>query len=309
MLPRPVDVVEHRQQRLEHVTDRALLWLERRPPGPFLLFAHYFDTHWPYEAPDGGAAWTKVGGGLPGAQCRSVSVSPDGKLLAFQRDRKELRVLDLASGKDRRLAAVQLDGPPLGSHRPFDWSPDGRWIAVLSYGERMFRNLLLVPVDGGEPRPASFLAHTNADDVTWSPDATYVLFATNQRSEPGQLARIDLVAQPPRFREDRFRDLFQTGKSPQATTVTTPAIAFEGLRQRTSLLPLGLDVGSLALASDGKNVALIANAAGQLNVWSYSLDPLAAGPAAAPACCWPGWACGCAGPGGWSRRGRRASTT
>ena len=205
--------------------------------------------------------------------------SPDGKLLAFQRDRKELRVLDLASGKDRRLAAVQLDGPPLGSHRPFDWSPDGRWIAVLSYGERMFRNLLLVPVDGGEPRPASFLAHTNADDVTWSPDATYVLFATNQRSEPGQLARIDLVAQPPRFREDRFRDLFQTGKSPQATTVTTPAIAFEGLRQRTSLLPLGLDVGSLALASDGKNVALIANAAGQLNVWSYSLDPLAAGPA------------------------------
>lgn len=42
-------------KRADAVTDRALLWLERRPPGPFLLFAHYFDTHWPYEAPDGGA--------------------------------------------------------------------------------------------------------------------------------------------------------------------------------------------------------------------------------------------------------------
>ena len=30
---------------------------------------------------DAGATWTKVGGGLPGAQCRSVAISPDGKTL------------------------------------------------------------------------------------------------------------------------------------------------------------------------------------------------------------------------------------
>src|SRR6185436_3765773 len=81
----------------------------------------------------------------PGAD-DTPAFSPDGKLLAFQRDRRELRVLDLSTGRDRRLAEVLLDNPPLGSHRPFVWSPDGRWIAVLGYGERMFRNVLLVPL-------------------------------------------------------------------------------------------------------------------------------------------------------------------
>ncbi len=222
--------------------------------------------------------------------------SPDGKLLAFQRDRRELRVLDLATGRDRRLAQVLLDNPPLGSHRPFVWSPDGRWIAVLGFGERMFRNVLLVPLEGGEPRPASFLAATNADDVAWSSDGAFLLFATGQRSEPGELARIDLLPRTPRFREDQFRDLFQPEEAePASAPAKLPAapsekpgkagkparveIVFDGLRQRLSLLPLGLDVISLAIAPDGKSVAVIANAAGQTNVWVYPLDELAAGPA------------------------------
>jgi len=230
--------------------------------------------------------------------------SPDGKLLAFQRDRRELRVLDLATGKDRRLVQVLLDSPPVGSERPFAWSPDGRWIAVLGYGERMFRNILLVPAEGGEPRPVSFLANTNADDVTWSPDGTFLLYATTQRSEPGQLVRIDLLPRTPRFREDQFRDLFQpekaepekspgpeavqkTGEKPAKTPpgkAAKPApveIVFDGIRQRASLLPVGLDIASLAIAPDGKSVALIATAAGQSNVWVYPLDELATGPAVA----------------------------
>ncbi len=230
--------------------------------------------------------------------------SPDGKLLAFQRDRRELRVLDLATGKDRRLAEVLLDSPPLGSDRPFAWSPDGRWIAVLEYGARMFRNVLLISLDGGEPRPVSFLAHTNADQVTWSPDGTFLLFSTGQRSEPGQLARIDLLPRTPRFREDQFRDLFQPEeaepeKNPdpeeevrkadqsdqadkaepgKAAKPSPVEVVFEGIRQRSSLLPVGLDVGLLAIAPDGKSVALTALAAGQSSVWVYPLDELAAGP-------------------------------
>lgn len=241
----------------------------------------------------------------PGAD-DTASFSPDGKLLAFQRDRRELRVLDLATGKDRRLAQVLLDNPPLGSHRPFVWSPDGRWIAVFGYGERMFRNVLLVPLqgeDGGEPRPVSFLAHTNADDVTWSPDGTFLLFATGQRSEPGQLARVDLLPRTPRFREDQFRDLFQpeepepesnpdpeevrkAAEAPAAAPAqpVKPApveVVFDGIRQRLSFLPVGIDAGLLAIAPDGKSVALIGFAAGQANVWLYPLDELAPGPAVA----------------------------
>ena len=241
--------------------------------------------------------------------------SPDGKLLAFQRDRRELRVLDLATGKDRRLAELLLDNPPLGSDRPFAWSPDSRWIAILDYGARMFRNIVLVPLvgdqpggePGGEPRQVSFLAHANADQVTWSPDGRFLLFATGQRSEPGQIARIDLLPRTPRFREDQFRDLFQPEeaepeKDPGPEEVRQadkddkdkkdekekpgkpekPApveVVFEGIQQRTGLLPLGLDVGFLAIAPDGKSLALTAQSAGQSSVWVYPLDELAAGPA------------------------------
>jgi Tol biopolymer transport system component/C-terminal processing protease CtpA/Prc len=232
--------------------------------------------------------------------------SPDGKLLAFQRDQRELRVLDLATGKDRPVAKVRLDNPPLGSHRPFAWSPDGRWIAVLNYGGRMFRNVTVVSVEGGEPRPASFLANTNADDVAWSPDGTFLLYATSQRSEPGQLARVDLLPRTPRFREDQFRDLFQPeeaepetnpgpeevrkagakdaekGEAEEKPEKPAPVeVVFDGIRQRLSLLPVGIDVALLTIAPDGKSVALIGTTAGQSNVWVYPLDELARGPAVA----------------------------
>ena len=37
---------------------------------------------------------------------------------------------------------------------------------------------------------------------------SFMLFGTNQRTEPGQIARVDLIPRAPRFREDLFRDLF-----------------------------------------------------------------------------------------------------
>ena len=65
------------------------------------------------------------------------------------------------------------------------------------------------------PRQISFLANTNGGTVLWAPDGTYILFDTNQRTENNNIARIDLVLKTPRFREDRFRDLFRD--TPPAT--------------------------------------------------------------------------------------------
>lgn len=39
-------------KRAEMVTDRALAWTEEAAETPQFLFAHYFDSHWPYEPPD-----------------------------------------------------------------------------------------------------------------------------------------------------------------------------------------------------------------------------------------------------------------
>ncbi|MFF0591422.1 sulfatase [Streptomyces sp. NPDC003781] len=38
-------------KRAPLVVERALAWL-RRQDGPFFLFAHFFDAHWPYEPPE-----------------------------------------------------------------------------------------------------------------------------------------------------------------------------------------------------------------------------------------------------------------
>jgi tricorn protease len=117
--------------------------------------------------------------------------SPDGTRLAFQRGRKELVVLDLA------------------------WSPDSAWLAYTTRGPRLFRNAQVVRVDGGTGGPVTFLANVLSNSISWSPDGSYLLMHTGQRSEGGHLARIDLVPRTLRFREDQFRDLF---KPTSATT-------------------------------------------------------------------------------------------
>lgn len=39
-------------KRAPLVVDRALSWLKLHKSAPFFLFAHFFDTHWPYEPPE-----------------------------------------------------------------------------------------------------------------------------------------------------------------------------------------------------------------------------------------------------------------
>ncbi len=135
--------------------------------------------------------------------------SPDGKLLAFERDAKELRLLDLTTRQERVVGTGRFGRPPLAAERSFAWSPDGRWLAFAPAGARGFTNVQVVPAAGGPARPVSFLANTNSNSLSWSPDGKYLLFDTGQRTEDAQVARIDLQLRTPRFREDQFRDLFK----------------------------------------------------------------------------------------------------
>jgi tricorn protease len=228
--------------------------------------------------------------------------SPDGKSLAFVRNGQELRVLDLAAKKDRLLKKAYLGRPPFGSNGSVVWSPDGKWIAFASYGAKTFRNISVIPSAGGESKSVSFLANTFGGNVSWSPDGKYILFGTTQRTETAQIARIDLVPRSPKFREDQFRDLFNeevpktlkpvptTPATAKTTTRDTTArvlgdtakverggpakIVFEDIRQRLSLLPVGVDVDAHTISKDGKTLLLIATVAGQQNLYTYSLDEL-----------------------------------
>lgn len=217
--------------------------------------------------------------------------SPDGKQLAFLRDQHTLCVLDLASGHVRTLVRAAIDLPrPLDSSVPFAWSPDGRWIAYLRFGARMFRNVQAVSVAGGHTVTLSSLANTMGDNVLWSPDRRSLLFVTGQRTEPGQVARVDLVPRTPAFTEDRLQALFESKPKPapdkhaQAANGGSDApkgpvrIDADGIRQRLALLPVGLDVQAATLSPDGKMLLLTAEVAGKTNLYTWSLDPLASTP-------------------------------
>jgi Tol biopolymer transport system component/C-terminal processing protease CtpA/Prc len=230
--------------------------------------------------------------------------SPDGKSLVFIRGAKELRVMDVAAKTDRVLKTAIFERPPLGSDRPFVWSPDGKWIAYVPVAENQFKNVNVVSVDGSTSGPASYLANVFSNTISWSPDGAYILFDSGQRTESTQLARVDLVPRTPRFREDQFRDLFReepprnvapvTRPEPRPTETPAPSpaeekragskpvqVVFDDIRRRLSFLPVGLDVTYQSISPDGKWVALVANSANQANIYVYSLDELSREPAVA----------------------------
>lgn len=241
--------------------------------------------------------------------------SPDGKALAFIRGAKELRLLDLATKQDRVVASGTFERPPITADRPYVWSPDSKWLAYVQVGDGQFKNVNVVQVDGGAGRPVSFLANVFSNTLSWSPDGTFLLFDTGQRTESFQLARVDLIPRTPRFREDQFRELFReetprsitpprpgpqpaspeqrpsptttpdASPSPSPTSAKLPAkpvqVVFEGIRRRLSLLPVGVDLNYQTISPDGKWVAMVATAANQSNIYLYSIDELSRDPAVA----------------------------
>ncbi|MDQ2907857.1 MAG: S41 family peptidase, partial [Candidatus Eremiobacteraeota bacterium] len=230
--------------------------------------------------------------------------SPDGHELAYLRNGREVRVLDLASRQVRTLARGELDDDvPFGSKKELTFSPDGRRLAFVMTVVRGFTSVEVASLAGGPAQPIEDLANANAGPIVWTPDGERVYFATGQRTEQGTVAQIDLVPRTPRFREDQFHQLFvdtqprREQPEPQASPSVLPMasstprpnpksstaphsrqvrIDFDGIRDRASLLPVAVDVNDITLTRDAKTLVLDATAAGEDNIYTYSIDELAA---------------------------------
>ena len=238
---------------------------------------------------------------LTSAGNASVPVySPDGKSIVYVMNDRDLRRMTLprpgvALG-DRLLFSGELntdsDGP-----QPV-WSPDGAWIAFPITDSKSFTQIEVIPAAGGPARPVSFLANGQMSKINWSPDGKFLLFDSGQRNEQAQIIRVDLVPHVPKYREDKFRDLFSKppgetaeekkdkdssaqpskDKAAPPTPPTPTTIVFDGLRDRATAVPVGLDASAPLLSPDGKTMAFIASSAGQDNIYTYNMDELASDP-------------------------------
>ena len=262
---------------------------------------------------------------------QSSAYAPDGRSIAYVHGETELRVATLGADGAPVAERTLFTGALEGRDAAPVWSPDGRWIAFGVTGPKAFRNVYVVPSAGGEARPISFLANGNTGRrVAWSPDGTYILVDTAQRSEDVKLVRIDLLPHVPKYREDAFQDLFKAPDQPDKPSVrpSTPVapgrppakpdalpepklqrtadaaakagddkdadgddkpaakkgpvkpvrIVFDGIRERATILPLGLSADTPVISPDGKTLVFRARQGERDTLYSYSLDELAKEP-------------------------------
>jgi serine/threonine protein kinase/Tol biopolymer transport system component len=109
-----------------------------------------------------------------------VSFSPDGKQICFwrgvpQKNRQDLVILDLGSGKERVLASV---APPISFGQPA-WSPDGKKIAAIETrgGVVHAGSVVTYRVADGRREAVGKYAWVRAVDLAWFPDGKGLLVA------------------------------------------------------------------------------------------------------------------------------------
>ena len=262
---------------------------------------------------------------------QSPAFSPDGKSLAYASGERELKVATLTPAGAIASERVLYKGAIEGRDATPAWSPDGKWIAFGVTGPKSFRNIYVVEASGGEARPITFLANGfTGGRIAWSPDGTFIVVDTAQRSEEGKLIRIDLLPHVPKYREDAFQDLFKAPEQPDKPSTRpasptapgrTPArpadapadaakpqrvadaeskvkaegdedagpkapkaaakpvrIVFDGIRERATILPLGMGADGPVISPDGKTLVFSARQGERANLFSYSLDELSREP-------------------------------
>lgn len=112
--------------------------------------------------------------------------SPDGSRLYYHQANGDITERHLASGRERKIFSGGDAGGGPGNPGPISLSPDGRWIAACAsrgvagslITSRPSLSVVLIPVDGGQPRE---LLHVdpphwvNNTSIPWTPDGRAVL--------------------------------------------------------------------------------------------------------------------------------------
>ncbi len=108
------------------------------------------------------------------ADGRTPRWSPDGSTLSYTDGRNQI-LLDLLGGTTRDLIQDPVQQVNTGA----DWSPDGKRMAVVVRRAGK-RQLILVDVDGPNPRETVRLRQNLDGRVSWSPDGKTLAISSNR---------------------------------------------------------------------------------------------------------------------------------
>ncbi|MBQ7811598.1 MAG: PD40 domain-containing protein [Bacteroidales bacterium] len=116
----------------------------------------------------------------PGETCFQMQVSPDGKSLAYLKDRTAVAVMDIKSGKERILLDKSVNYSYTDGDQSFEWSPDSRFILCNYQADGGWNNedVALINVETGEITDLTESGYTDSNfrwalkgkAMTWASD-------------------------------------------------------------------------------------------------------------------------------------------
>ncbi len=88
----------------------------------------------------------------PGETCFQPQVSPDGKSLAYLKDRTAIAVMDLKTGKEKTILEKSVNYSYVDGDQTFSWSPDSRYILCNYQADGGWNNedVAVIDVESGE---------------------------------------------------------------------------------------------------------------------------------------------------------------
>lgn len=115
-----------------------------------------------------------------GVERSDPNVSPDGKKLAFAKDRNILCVMDLASKKVRVLTPEPATNYRSGTYS-MAWSPDSRWLAIEAMNplREPYSDIAIINAESGEMIPITCTGYFDMQP-RWSADGKAILFASER---------------------------------------------------------------------------------------------------------------------------------
>lgn len=108
--------------------------------------------------------------------------SPDGKEIAFLRDRTAIVILNLATGKERTILDGKYNYSYSDGDQHFRWSPDGKWILTNYMGDGgwMHVDAAVIKADGSGQMVNLTESGYNEGDASWVMGGKAVLFSSDR---------------------------------------------------------------------------------------------------------------------------------